>query len=64
MEKENFIYVVFYKPKVIFLHTKIGDLPIKIQEMLHEFSDIMIDGLPSEIVPKRSIIHHIDLIPG
>lgn len=32
--------------------------------MLKYFSDIVVDDLPSQLPPKRSIIHHIDLIPG
>ena len=32
--------------------------------MLHEFSDIMVDDLPNELPPKKSISHHIDFILG
>jgi len=30
---------------------------------LDEFADIVVDELPNELPPVRSIIHHIDLIP-
>ena len=32
--------------------------------MLHEFSDIVADGIPNKIPHKRSISHRIDFIPG
>ena len=32
--------------------------------MLQEFSDIVVDDLPDELPPKRSISHHIEFIPG
>ena len=46
------------------LHTKLSDLPKEIQEMLQEFSDFIVDDLPDKLLPKRSISHHIDFIPG
>jgi len=64
MEEEEVSYVVVCKPKVVLLHTKIAYLPIKIQDLLHEFHDIVVDDLPSELPPKRSISHQIDLISG
>ena len=39
-------------------------LSIQIQDMIDEFNEIIMDGLPNELPPKRSISHHIDLIPG
>jgi hypothetical protein len=32
--------------------------------MLENFADIVVDELPNSLPPIRSIIHHIDLIPG
>jgi hypothetical protein len=64
MEEEEVSYVVICKPKVVLMHTEIVDLPIEVQELLHEFHDIVVDEFPSEIPPKRSISHHIDFIPG
>ena len=46
------------------LHTKISDLPEEIQDLLQEFSDVLVDDLPDKLPPKRSISHHIDFIPG
>lgn len=45
------------------LHTEASDLPLEIQQMLQEFIDIVVDGLPDKLPPKRSITHHIDSIP-
>lgn len=46
------------------LHTKITYLPEEIQDMLQYFRDIVVDDLPDEFPPKRSISHHIYFIPG
>ena len=40
------------------------DLPEEIQEMLSEFSDIVVDDLPNELPPRRDISHQIDFILG
>ena len=64
MKEEEVSYAVFCKPKVVILHTEIVDLPFEVQELLHEYHDIVVDDLPNELPPKRSINHHIDLIPG
>eukprot|EP00253_Pinus_taeda_P031637 PITA_31637 len=34
------------------------------QQMLEEFTDIVVDDLPDKLPPKQSISHHIDFIPG
>ena len=47
----------------MFKTTKISDLHVEIQDMLNKFHDIVVNDLPSEFPPKRSISHHIDLIP-
>jgi hypothetical protein len=52
------------KPKVVFTTTKISDLPSEIQDIWNEYHDIVVDDFPSEFPPKRSIIHHIDMICG
>ena len=31
---------------------------------MNDFADIIVDEFPSALPPIRSIIHHIDLIPG
>jgi hypothetical protein len=44
--------------------TSIDDLPEEIQDMLENFIDIVVDDLPCSLLPIKSIIHNIDLIPG
>jgi hypothetical protein len=41
-----------------------NDLPEEIQELVENFIDIVVDDLLCLLSPIRSIIHHIDLIPG
>lgn len=64
MEDSEVNFALVCKPKVIITTTKITDLYLKIQEMLNEYNDIIVDDLPNELPPVRSISHHIDLIPG
>ena len=45
------------------MKTEVTDLPEEIQDMLSEFSDIMVDDLPNEL-PPRDISHQNDFIPG
>ena len=46
------------------LHKEMSDLPTKIQEMLQEFRDIVVDDFPNKFPPKRSISDHVDFILG
>jgi hypothetical protein len=39
-----------------------NDFPVKVQELLVEFVDILVDELPHSLPPIKSISHHIDLI--
>jgi hypothetical protein len=55
---------VVRKPKIVLTSTKVDDLPKEIQELLEEFTDIVVDELPHSLPPMRSVSHHIDLIPG
>ena len=57
-------YVVVCKPRVVTVKTNMTDLSEEIQEMLSEFSDIVVDDLPNELTPRRDISHHTDFIPG
>jgi hypothetical protein len=61
--KEDTQFIVVRKPKIVLTSTRIDDLPAKIQELLGEFADIVVDELPCSLPPIRSISHHINLIP-
>jgi hypothetical protein len=63
-KKEDTQFIVVSKPKIVFTSMRIDDLPEEIQELLGEFTDIVVDELPCSFPPIRSISHHIDLIPG
>jgi hypothetical protein len=63
-KEEEMQFTVVRKPRVILTSSKIDDLPKEIQELLEEFVDIVVDELPCSLPPIKSIIHHIDLIPG
>eukprot|EP00253_Pinus_taeda_P033803 PITA_33803 len=62
IEYDDIKYVVVRRPRVVLLHTEIFDLPKEIQDLLQEFSDIVVDDLPNKLPPKQSISHHIDFI--
>jgi hypothetical protein len=52
------------KLRVILTITSMNDFPMKVQELLDEFVDIVVDELPHSLSTIRSISHHIDLISG
>jgi hypothetical protein len=56
-------FVVVRKPRVILTSTSMEYLPEKVQGLLDNFADIVVDELPNSLPPIRSIIHHIKLIP-
>jgi hypothetical protein len=62
--KEDPQFIVVRKPKIVLTSTRVDDLPEEIQELLEEFTDIIVDELPHSLPPIRSVSHHIDLIPG
>eukprot|EP00253_Pinus_taeda_P019292 PITA_19292 len=64
VENSEMNYAVVRKTRTVLLHTEITYFPIEIQQMLEEFTDIVLDDLPDKLPPKRSISHHIDFIPG
>eukprot|EP00253_Pinus_taeda_P003576 PITA_03576 len=64
VEENEVKYAVVRKLRVILLHAEVIDLPVEIQDMLQEFSDIVVDDLPDELPPKQGISHHIDFIQG
>jgi hypothetical protein len=55
---------VVRKPRIVLTSTRVDDLPEEVQELLGEFTDIVVDKLPHSLPPIRSVSHHIDLIPG
>ena len=52
------------KTKIVLTSTRVDDLPGEVQELLEEFTDIVVDELPHSFPPMRSVSHHIHLIPG
>ena len=64
IEEEELSYVVVCKPRVVTMKTNVTDLPEEIQEMLSEFSDIVVDDLPNELPPRRDISQQIGFNPG
>jgi len=40
------------------------ELPPEVQQMLAEFSDLMLEDFPPGLPPMQDIQHQIDLIPG
>jgi hypothetical protein len=63
-KKEEVHFYLVGKPKVILTTTNLDDFPTEVKSMLDEFVNIIVDELPNSLPPVRSIIHHIDLIPG
>jgi hypothetical protein len=63
-KKEDPQFFVVRKPRVILTSTRVDDLPEEIQELLEEFTNIVVDELPHSLPLMKSVIHHIDLIPG
>jgi len=51
------------KPRVVHANNTLNYLLDEIQALLDEFFDIIIDDLPNELPPMRSISCHMDLIP-
>ena len=63
MTEEEVSYAIVCKPRNEFVDTNSSNLPIEIKDMLGSYQDIMVDDLPDALPPKRSINHHIDMIP-
>lgn len=64
MGDDEIKFSIVQRPRAVLVHTEIKDLLEEIQDMLHEFNDIVVDELPDKLPPKRSINHHINFIPG
>ena len=63
-KEEDLHFPLLGKPKVILTSIDLDDLPGEAKTLLDEYVDIIVDELPNELPLVRSIIHHIDLIPG
>ena len=63
-KKEDPQFFVVRKPRIVLTSTRVDDLPDKVQELLGEFTDIIVDELPRSFPLMRSVSHHIDLILG
>ena len=48
---------------MVLTSTRVDDLPEEVQELLEEFTDIVVDELPRSLPLIISVSHHIDLIP-
>lgn len=64
MTEEEVSYAIVCKPRSKSVDTIVSNLPIEIKDMLGDYQDIIVDDLPDALPPKRSVSHHIDLIPG
>ena len=62
-EDEEVGYVIMLKPKEEKTSSS-TPIPVEVQELLDQFKDIICDGAPPTIPPKRAISHQIDFIPG
>jgi hypothetical protein len=63
-KEQEMQFVVVRKPIVVLTSISMDDLREKVQEILENFADIVVDELPNSFPPIRSIGHHIDLIRG
>jgi hypothetical protein len=63
-KKEEPQFIVVRKPKIVLTSTRVDDLPEKVQELLEEFTDIVVDEIPRSLPSIKSVSHHVDLIPG
>jgi hypothetical protein len=61
-KEQEMQFVVVRKPWVILINTSMHDLPEEIQELLENFTDIVVDELPHSFPPIRSNNHHTELI--
>ena len=63
-KEDELHFALVGKPKVILTSTNLDDFPTEVRILLDEYVDIIVDELPNDLPPVRSINHHIDLIPG
>ena len=54
--KEEYLqFTIVGKPKVILNSTNLDNFPDEVKVLLDEYADIIVDELPSELTPVRSI---------
>ena len=58
-EESGIVYMLVSKENV-----QVSKAPSVVQALLEEFSDVLLDDLPSGLPPLRDIQHQIDLVPG
>ena len=63
MTEEEVSYAIVCKPRRKYVDTIVSNLPIEIKDMLGDYQDIIVDDFPDVLPPKRSVSHHIYLIP-
>lgn len=63
MKEEEVGYAIFLKIKEEESHEK-APIPQEVRELLDQFKDIICEGTPATLPPKREISHQIDFIPG
>jgi hypothetical protein len=63
-KKEDPQFFVVRKLRIVLTSTRVDDLIVEIQELLEEFTDIIVDELPRSLPLMRRVSRRIDLIPG
>ena len=63
-KKEEPQFIVVRNPKIVLTSTRVDYLPEEVQELLEEFTNIVVDELPHLLPLIKSVSHHIDIIPG
>jgi hypothetical protein len=63
-KKEDPQFFMVRKPRIVLTSTRVDDLLEDIQELLEEFTYIMVDELSHLLPSMRSVSHHIELILG
>jgi hypothetical protein len=63
LEGEGVGFTLVLKPKDE-VGVKESDIPREVKEILEEYKDIVNDGQPTPLPPKRLVSHKIDFIPG